>query len=161
MQLKVRPRRSERAEKTGLFRKSSDESGEPRIGVRQQKLTRSAARSDDALIHEDHPIGQLISETDLVGDEPLSFPRRRVWRIAGSTSPTNSRSSAEVGSSNSMMVGCMASARAMATGRWVARRMRFCGFGGDSHHWLASFQPVTSSRTILHLSSQTEEPFKR
>ena len=37
------------------------------------------------------------------------------WRIVRSTSPVSSGSSAEVGSSNSMMSGSMASARAMAT----------------------------------------------
>ena len=45
----------------------------------------------------------------------IVIPSRASWRIASSTSPTSSGSSADVGSSNSISLGCMASARAIAT----------------------------------------------
>ena len=45
----------------------------------------------------------------------IVIPSCASWRITSSTSPTSSGSSAEVGSSNSISFGCIASARAIAT----------------------------------------------
>ena len=71
---------------------------------------------DDAVVHEHDVVRDLAREAHLVRDDDHRHP------VAGeslaspsSTSPTSSGSSAEVGSSNSISFGSIASARAIAT----------------------------------------------
>ena len=76
---------------------------------------RSALFDDHATVHEDDLVGDLAGEPDLMGDDTMVMPSLARSSMTLSTSPTSSGSSADVGSSNSMISGFMASARAMAT----------------------------------------------
>jgi spermidine synthase len=60
-------------------------------------------------------VGHLAGKAHFVRDHQHGHALMASWRMVRSTSPVSSGSSAEVGSSNSMMSGSMASARAMAT----------------------------------------------
>ena len=89
--------------------------GALRLRVGEELLGR-ALLDDLAAVHEDDAVGDRAGKAHLVGDDTAWSCRERASSImTSSTSFTISGSSAEVGSSNSMMRGFMHSARAMAT----------------------------------------------
>jgi mannosyltransferase len=70
---------------------------------------------DLPLIHEDDAAGRVAREPHLVADHHHGHPSRARSSITSSTSLIISGSSALVGSSKSMILGCIANARAIAT----------------------------------------------
>ena len=66
-------------------------------------------------VHEHQLVGDLAGEAHLVGDHDHRHALEASFFITPSTSPTSSGSSADVGSSNSISLGSIASALAIAT----------------------------------------------
>jgi hypothetical protein len=84
--------------------------------LRAPKIFGRSLLGDPAAVEEADAVGELLGEAHLVGDHQHGqVVLGAEPRMTFSTSPTSSGSSAEVTSSNSMTLGRMASARAMAT----------------------------------------------
>ena len=79
-----------------------------------EELVRRRVLDDLAAVHEDHPVGRTASETISWVTTSIVMPSRASVVMTSSTSWTISGSRAEVGSSNSITFGFMASARAIA-----------------------------------------------
>ena len=80
-----------------------------------EELLRRVDLDDLARVHEHDAVGDLAGEAHFVVTHSMVMPSSASSTMVSSTSLTISGSSAEVGSSNSMIFGFMHSARAIAT----------------------------------------------
>ena len=86
------------------------------VGGAAKKVSGIGGLDDPPVGHEHDPVRRLAGEAHLVGDHDHRHARRAARpSITSSTSLIISGSSAEVGSSNSITFGSIASARAIAT----------------------------------------------
>ena len=100
-----------------LFR--SEHLGQERLGALMagmvEHFLRGAPLHHHPAVDEDDAVGHPAGEAHLVGHHHHGHAVPARSRMTASTSPTSSGSRALVGSSNSISLGSMASARAMAT----------------------------------------------
>ena len=82
---------------------------------RAEDLRRRSLLEDAAGVEEADPVGDVAREAHLVRRDEHRHPLAASSRITSSTSATSSGSSALVTSSRSMRLGCIASARTIAT----------------------------------------------
>ena len=80
-----------------------------------EEVIRGRLFNDFTLIHENHPVGHGAGKAHFVVTQSMVMPSSAKPIMVSKTSFTISGSSAEVGSSNSMIFGFMHSARAIAT----------------------------------------------